>query len=324
VGLCGSGSELSLDLLVNLNRWTNKIITHGLNTSGVWNLGVWAEHPIHNILVDRVHWRDAVWLDVENVEVTGVPVCDWRTASTGRAHSSYETDLCCLAEVFIDLCEIVPTTVIHPLSEQFDWWLGAVSLRLGHVEIVNKNNAMLAERRAVNTLPLLLHGAVNDALSLECGCLGWETQGDSHVLLILEVFFEFWENSDRFTSSGGANNQGMLFFREEVIHKPPDTDAVNCRNNNFCVRSAYLDLIGRHGFQPRGPCILIRNVRHVKQGSEIRAYFCGKLHGFLAWFIINVVFFLDVFSVYKLNQVSVILSSWAFVDLSSNTPDRSE
>jgi len=116
----------------------------------------------------------------------------------------------------------------------------------------------------------------------------------------------------------------MLVFLEEVLHKVLDTDAVNCRNDNFCVSRTYLDLIGRHGFQPMGPCILFRNVRHVKQGSEISSYFCGELHGFLAWFVINVVFFLDVISVYKLDQVSIILSSRGFVDLSSNTPDRSE
>jgi hypothetical protein len=89
----------------------------------------------------------------------------------------------------------------------------------------------------------------------------------------------------------------VLVFKEQVLEKVLDTDAVDCWNDNICVADACLNLIRRLGLDPVKPCHLFRNESHIKQGCKFSAQFVGESQWFLAGLNINLVFFLDVLSV---------------------------
>ena len=56
------------------------------------------------------------------------------------------------------------TFVIEPLSDEFNRRLSSVDLESRHVEIINKEDELLAERRTKHALPSLVQLAVDDVL----------------------------------------------------------------------------------------------------------------------------------------------------------------
>ena len=61
---------------------------------------------------------------------------------------------------------VIPSLVIHVLSNQLKRRLGSIRLFLGHIKVIYENYALLAYRRAVVSLSSLLHLAVDRILGL--------------------------------------------------------------------------------------------------------------------------------------------------------------
>ena len=70
-----------------------------------------------------------------------------------------------------ELGPIVPSLVIHKLTEELDGRLRAVLLQLGHVQIVDEDDGALADRRSEDTLTSLVELRVDDVLNLVGVCL---------------------------------------------------------------------------------------------------------------------------------------------------------
>eukprot|EP00962_Isochrysis_galbana_P031295 scaffold10193_cov107-Isochrysis_galbana.AAC.5 len=83
-------------------------------------------------------------------------------SATRRTHGCHKLDIDNLAEC--ELLEVVPATMVHPLPHQLDRRLGAVLLRLRHVEVVDEDDRFLPEGRAEDAFASLVELRVNYAL----------------------------------------------------------------------------------------------------------------------------------------------------------------
>ena len=63
-----------------------------------------------------------------------------------------------------DSLSVVPASVVHPLTQQFNWGLGPVSFEHGHVEVVDVEHCVLAQGWGEYSLPTLVKFAVYEVL----------------------------------------------------------------------------------------------------------------------------------------------------------------
>ena len=82
-----------------------------------------------------------------------------------RAHGCTESDILNLFELHIKE-DIVPSAVVHPLSQKLNRRLGTVLFSLWHIQIINENDVLLPRWRTIATLLTSTHLTINDVLSL--------------------------------------------------------------------------------------------------------------------------------------------------------------
>ena len=105
----------------------------------------------------------------DEVEVPDKAVCDEGASSTRGAHGGEEDDILEFHE--LEVLAVVPSLVVKELPEQLDGRLSSVGFLLGHVEVVDEDDATLSDWWAINSLPSLLHFGVDCILSLIDGRL---------------------------------------------------------------------------------------------------------------------------------------------------------
>jgi hypothetical protein len=128
-------------------------------------LGFTAKHPVHHLTKDLLLGCARVGFNVEDVVVPHVAVGDWVSANAWRTHCSAELHILNKLEFFFPN-DVVPSAVVHPLTEQFDWRLRTPFLPAWHVQVVNENDILLAWRRTEAALLPPVHAAVDDILGL--------------------------------------------------------------------------------------------------------------------------------------------------------------
>lgn len=104
-------------------------------------------------------------------------------ASSRGAHRCDENGVDDLFEGFFLVFVLVPSALVQVLPQQLDWGLGTVLLLGRHIEVINKEDAVLLGLWAVLSLTNFVKLAVNDILGLHRGSLRGETQLNRHVLL---------------------------------------------------------------------------------------------------------------------------------------------
>lgn len=78
------------------------------------------------------------------------------STTTRRTHRGTEDDVLNDHERLLLLRVVIPSTVILPLSDELDRWLGTVGLLLGHVQIINEDDESLSSGWSIDTLAPLL------------------------------------------------------------------------------------------------------------------------------------------------------------------------
>ena len=134
-----------------------------------------------------------------------ISVGDWITTDARWAHRSAESDVLDLFKLLVCL-DVVPSTVVHPLTKQFNWRLGTVLLLLWHVEIINKDDKLLARGWTKAALLSSAHFTINNILGLIGRGLGGESQADIIVAFVAKVLFEFLLDRDTLACAGWTNN----------------------------------------------------------------------------------------------------------------------
>lgn len=85
-------------------------------------------------------------------------------STTGRAHSANHHAVFNCAEGMLVVLTIVPSTLVHVLTQDFNGRLGTEFFNFGHVEIIDKDYSTLGVRRSEDSLSALLERTVNDVL----------------------------------------------------------------------------------------------------------------------------------------------------------------
>mmetsp|Transcript_24763 Transcript_24763/g.85438 ORF Transcript_24763/g.85438 Transcript_24763/m.85438 type:complete len:233 (-) Transcript_24763:151-849(-) len=148
------------NILVDPNRRPNNRRSQRLDARAV--AGV--QRPVQDRREDARQRVCAKGHEVEQVEVADVALRDLRAAAAGRPHGGDELDVDELAERI--LVAVVPSSVVHPLSEDLNGRLSPVLLLRRHVQIVHEDDARLAQRRPEDALAPLLELGVDDVLGL--------------------------------------------------------------------------------------------------------------------------------------------------------------
>lgn len=124
------------------------------------------KEPLQNSAENPLQRFIAEWNKIKQVKVPDVALGNTCSPSTRWAHRSHELHVDELAEGV--LLAVVPASVVHPLTQNFDRWLCAVRLLGGHVKVVYEDDACHPQRRAEHTLAALVKLRIDNVLRL-CG-----------------------------------------------------------------------------------------------------------------------------------------------------------
>jgi hypothetical protein len=91
---------------------------------------------------------------------------DWRSTTTWRTHSANEDDIFNFHERLFLALSIVPTLMVHPLSEQLDGWLSTILFFLWHVEIINEDHETFTWGWSIDSLSSLFKFLIKGVLGL--------------------------------------------------------------------------------------------------------------------------------------------------------------
>ena len=99
------------------------------------------------------------------------------------SHRAHKEAVHHVAEYPLPSGVVVPTPVVHVLAEKLNGRLSTLLLHLGHVQVVNKNDNLLPDRRAVEPLPTLVQLRINHVLRRVRGSTGGEGHQDGRGIL---------------------------------------------------------------------------------------------------------------------------------------------
>ncbi len=111
---------------------------------------------------------------------------------------------------------VVPSFVVHVLSDQLNWRLCSVLLLFGHVEIVHEDDALFTDGRSVDTFSEFVQFSVDCVLCLVAAGLG--TKHHSNILILFaQLFINKLANVKRFTCTRWSHIQYMLFIGNQKL-----------------------------------------------------------------------------------------------------------
>jgi len=102
----------------------------------------------------------------QEVEMSLEPLGKGGSTTARWSHSRNEDDILDPHERLLLFGSVVPSLMIHPLSDELDWWLGTILFLLWHVQIINENDEPLAGWWTINTFSSLLELLVEGLLGL--------------------------------------------------------------------------------------------------------------------------------------------------------------
>ena len=180
--------------------------------------------PVHDGAVDPREGSVVELAHRDEVEVAKKPRGDWVSAAARRTHRRRELHVDELSHR--ELGPIVPSLVIHKLTEELDGRLRAVLLQLGHVQIVDEDDRALANRWPEDTLTALIELRVDDVLNLVGARLRRERA--LHVLklgliLLVQGLFDV----HRLTRARRAAEQHVFPVGDQQIEEEPVPDRVD-------------------------------------------------------------------------------------------------
>lgn len=177
------------------------------------------------------------------------------SATAGWTHGGDKHDILNFHERFFFLGSVVPTLVVHPLSQDLNWRLCTISFFLWHVQVVDEDCKSLSCRWPIDSFSSFLKLLIESFLSLICGGLS----GESHrnILVILRhLILKHHSNVDCFASSGWSRAEYMLLFFEKKRGHVLHSDGIEGRHDDFRVSELAINLIRRHCVRPDNPFLL--------------------------------------------------------------------
>mmetsp|Transcript_23989 Transcript_23989/g.77974 ORF Transcript_23989/g.77974 Transcript_23989/m.77974 type:complete len:397 (-) Transcript_23989:780-1970(-) len=194
----------------------------------------------------------------EEVEVAQKAVGDRVAAAPGRAHATDELDVHNLAEG-ARRTPLVPTLVVHPLTQQLDRRLRKVFLTHRHIHIVDEHDILFAGRRTEDALAALVHLAIDEVLRLVGGGARGKGDKDGHDLLRHPVL-ELVHDVERLARAGVADTEHVLAVREQAVDQEGVADSVGGGDDDGAKVLVGVRLVRRDGGHPPAPLELVLHV----------------------------------------------------------------
>ena len=121
--------------------------------------------PVEYGAEDGLHARVLHLDKAQMIEVPREASGDRIAAAAGRTHGAAEVDVDQVAEL-ADRLAIVPALEVHPLADELNGRLGAVRLQRRHVQIVDEEHKVFAQRRTVYAFTSICANPINTSLLL--------------------------------------------------------------------------------------------------------------------------------------------------------------
>lgn len=128
----------------------------------------------------------------------------WRdetSSTTWSTHSCDNHGINDISEWMLVIFSIIPSTLINELPQDLNWWLGAVSLLLWHVEIIDEDDASHTESWSEMVFSPLIEFHIDNVLDVVAVGLGRESHLDDEPLVGWEFLGQHILDVGRLTST---------------------------------------------------------------------------------------------------------------------------
>ena len=256
-----SWQKLLLCSLIDVNGRLDKRVLESGESIRYAALG---HPPIHNVRENQGKSFGVECSHVHHAEVPREPVSDGISSTAGWSHRCDELYVQQRSEG--ELLAIVPATVVHPLSQDLDWWLSTIHLNLWHVHIVDKDHHLLSNRRTKNSLASLVELTINDVLGHVGTRLRREVTEHGAVLCGIHAVLEMLLDVHTLSCSRWTNNHAVVAVIQEDVDQVSVPDRVHSLNDDVCELGLWIKGLLLHSIQPRQPLsflLLEREVKHT-------------------------------------------------------------
>ena len=229
VGLCWGRLQVVLNLLVDLERGIHNLSLQG---GALRRELTHSEEPSQNRSEDAFHGFVFEECEANNVEMPLHTRRDVGLARSGEPHCADEHGIDERSERMLVILQIVPSLLLHHLSQDFDGRLRTELLELWHVQIVDKDDHLHAEPSAKDSLPSLLKFAIDDVLHLVAAGLGREANLYGAEFLSRQLAEQDILNIFGFPCTGWPAEKSWDFVLDAVLLNEAVADRINrCHNN---------------------------------------------------------------------------------------------
>mmetsp|Transcript_7017 Transcript_7017/g.9948 ORF Transcript_7017/g.9948 Transcript_7017/m.9948 type:complete len:220 (-) Transcript_7017:2615-3274(-) len=196
-----------------------------------------------------------------------LPTASWRT------HRGDECQVNQLAEA--QILAIIPPRLVEPLPEEFDRWLSAVLLSLGHVQVVHINVELLARSRTKHAFSSFVHLRVEKVLCHVRTGIRRERHSDGdHIrpndfAVHLSSSHQILIDIDCFPRSCSSHHQDMLVIGEQQIQQIRVTHRVVGGYDNLGEGKLGVDLELVDDIHPLDPLLCLNQKHEIVHHSSL-------------------------------------------------------
>lgn len=192
------------------------------------------------------------------------------SATNRREHSSHKIDS---AKVFEFLgVKVIPSSVVHPLSQEFDWRLSSIFFFLRHVEIVNKDDYFVSSffRPILALTTTSADFAIDESLDLVGVGLSRKGSVEEGIIGVIVVEDELVGDIDGLAGSGGSAKENMEVIFDVEVEKVVESDGVIGWNQEVVEADFLWNHKRRSSLRPVLPNKLFSIIVHVEDIHLVR------------------------------------------------------
>ena len=196
---------MDLDLLVHLESSLYDLRVERCDLAGECAR---SEEPLQDGAVDRLHRIVVEEGEGDDVQVSLHTWCDLGFTTAWRSHGADKHRIDKGTEGVLVVLEIIPTTLVEHLTQDLNGRLRSILLDRGHIEIIDKDDDLLAKTSAEYASTSLLELSIDNVLHLVAASLGGEADLDRLVfdcVFRVQLVHEHVLNVDRLASTSWAD-----------------------------------------------------------------------------------------------------------------------
>ena len=213
------------------------------------------EEAAQNLAKDH---RDGLRVEIgvgQEVVMTLEARREGRTTTAGWSHGRNENNILDSLEILLLTFTVVPAFMVKPLADELNRRLREVNFPLGHVQVINEDDELLASGWAEHTLSTLLKLLIETVLRLVGAGLSREGDRD-HRVLLRHLLVEHVNDVDGLTDTGGTWRQDVLTVEDEQLLDVLHSDGIECWHDDLSVLGSGVNGVLTDGLVPPDPLLV--------------------------------------------------------------------